>query len=220
MTIEPLWFILGGGAALAGGLALIYRAQERKRRESYAEYCAIRGFAFEERRPGGEQRFGDVFEPFTAGHNRSWGSTIGGKKNGVPFTAFEYSWVTGSGKNSSRHRLCGMVWEHDGASLPRFMLTPEGWFTRLGAVFGMQDIDFVDSPEFSRAYRLRGRDESAIRELFGTEMRRFFEASPQQRVAGGGRFLFWWRDARLPQAEALDEWLEQGDQVRRRFFKA
>jgi hypothetical protein len=100
------------------------------------------------------------------------------------------------------------------------MLTPEGWFTRLGAVFGMQDIDFVDSPEFSRAYRLRGRDESAIRELFGTEMRRFFEASPQQRVAGGGRFLFWWRDARLPQAEALDEWLEQGDQVRRRFFKA
>src|SRR5258708_4877776 len=42
---------------------------------------------------------------------------------------------------------------------------------------------------------------------------------PRGQVAGGGRFLFWWRDQRLPKAEQLDEWLELGDQVRRRFFK-
>jgi len=40
-----------------------------------------------------------------------------------------------------------------------------------------------------------------------------------QHVAAGGRFLFWWVDGRLPNAEQLDEWLELGDQVRRRFFK-
>jgi hypothetical protein len=39
-------------------------------------------------------------------------------------------------------------------------------------------------------------------------------------VIGGGRFLIWWLDAKLPAVERLDEWLEQGDQVRRRFFKA
>jgi hypothetical protein len=33
----------------------------------------------------------------------------------------------------------------------------------LAAYFGGQDIDFAESPEFSRAYRLRGSDEAAVR---------------------------------------------------------
>lgn len=218
--IEPYWFIIGGVGALVGGIALINRAQERKRRESLAEYCAIRGYTFEEGREDEEQRFGDAFEPFQQGRGHTWGSTITGKKNGSPFTAFEYSWVTGGGKSSSRHHLCGLVWERDDAPFPRFALSPEGWLGRLGAVFGMQDIDFVESPEFSRAYHLKGPDEPGIRALFTTDIRRFFEATPKQLVAGGGRFLFWWQHGRLPPAEALDEWLEQGDHVRRRFFKA
>jgi hypothetical protein len=84
----------------------------------------------------------------------------------------------------------------------------------------MQDIDFPESPEFSRAYRLTGPNEPGIREQFGPEIRRFFEVTPGQQVIGGGRFLIWWLDAKLPAVERLDEWLEQGDQVRRRFFKA
>jgi hypothetical protein len=218
MMIDIQWIVIGGVAALGGAAILISRAQERKRRAAYEEFSLIRGFTFEAERPDAERRFEEVFEPFTQGRRRKWGYTIGGSKNGVPFIAFEYSWVTGSGKNSSTHRLSGIVWERDGGTLPKFALSPEGWFSRLGGMFGMQDIDFPESSDFSQAYRLKGPDEAGIRALFTPEIRQFFASTPEQYVAGGGRFLFWWRNARLPLAEELDEWLEQGDHVRRRFL--
>lgn len=219
MTIALPWIIAGGIAALVGAGVLVALAVERKRRAAYEEYCLVRGFRFEPERPAGERRFGDVFEPFSQGRRRTWGYTISGTKNRMPFTAFEYAWVTGSGKHSSTHRVSGVCWEQDGLSLPKFALSPEGWFTRLGEMFGMQDIDFPDSPEFSKAYRLKGPDESGIRARFTTDLRHFFAATPDQHVAAGGRFLFWYRRARLPAVEELDEWLERGDHVRRRFMK-
>lgn len=217
--IELHWLIIGGGAALVAVVVLRAKARERKRRASYEEFSLVRGFTFEPERPNGERRFSDVFEPFTQGRGRRWEYTISGRRP-EPFTAFQYRWVTGSGKNSSVHRLSGIVWERDGLSLPKFALSPAGWFTRLGELFGRQDIDFPESPDFSKAYRLRGPDEAAVRELFTLDIRHFFEATPDQHVAGGGRFLFWFRKRQLPPADELDEWLEQGDHVRRRFFKA
>jgi hypothetical protein len=219
MPIEPQWLIIGGVAALVGAIALVARGVERKRREAYEQHCLIRGFKFEPERPEGERRFRDFFEPFNQGHSRRWSYTISGQLHGAAFTAFEYRWVTGGGKSSHTHHIGGLVWEADDAVFPQFSLTPEGWFSRLGQVFGMQDIDFDDAPEFSKAYRLKGPNEAAIRALFTPEMRQFFAVTLGRHVAGGGRFLFWWVDGRLPNAEQLDEWLELGDQVRRRFFK-
>lgn len=219
MTISLPWLLFGGIAALLGGLAVFNNARNRKRRAAYAEYSLIRGFTFEDNRPEGERRFGDAFEPFTTGHGHKWGYTISGTKNQTPFTAFEYRWITGGGKSSQTHLIGGIVWEQDKGSFPKFALSPEGWFSRLGQIFGMQDIDFVDSPEFSKMYRLKGPNEPLIRQLFTTDIRRFFEATPNQQVAGGGRFLFWFRYGILPSVDEFDEWLEQGDQVRRRFFK-
>lgn len=219
MTIDIQWIVIGGVAAVSGAAALIARAQQRKRRAAYEEYSLVRGFTFEPERHDGERRFGDAFEPFNQGRSRKWGSTINGMKNRAPFIAVEYAWVTGGGRNSSTHHIGGVVWERDDVTLPKFALSPEGWFSRLGQMFGMQDIDFSESVEFSRAYQLKGPDEAGIRSLFTPEIHNCFAATPDQYVAGAGRFLFWWRNMRLPSAAQLDEWLEQGDQVRRRFFK-
>ncbi|MFN2570489.1 MAG: hypothetical protein ABR537_02585 [Gemmatimonadales bacterium] len=220
MMIAPQFLIMGGFAVLVGGVAVAVRVRERRRRAAYEQFSLVRGFTFEPERPNGEQRFRDVFEAFNQGRRRTWGYTISGAKDQQTFVAFEYRWVTGSGKHSSTHRVSGIVWERDGTAFPKFVLGPEGWLSRIGALFGMQDIDFVDSPDFSRAYRLTGPDEMSIRELFTPDLRRFFEATPNQYVAGGGPFLFWFRNAQLPPAEQLDEWLEHGDQVRRRFLTA
>src|SRR5688572_30334630 len=218
MMIASQWLVMGGVAALVGAIAIIHNIRERKRRASYEEFCGIRGFTFEAERPEGERRFRDAFEQFNQGHGRKWTHTITGSKNDSPFTTFEYQWVTGSGKHSSTHHIHGIIWERDDVSFPKFQLSPEGWFSKLGQMFGMQDVDFADSPEFSSAYRLKGSDEAAIRQLFTPEIRQFFAATPEQSVAGGGRFLFWWSNGHLPPADHLDEWLEKGDHVRRRFF--
>ncbi|HXG98083.1 MAG TPA: hypothetical protein VNJ06_13355 [Gemmatimonadales bacterium] len=220
MTIEPQYLLVGAVFAVMGSAALVSRARERRRRDSYAEYSLIRGFKYEPQRPEGERRFRDAFEPFRQGGSDSWRNTITGTKNQAPFTAFEYVWVTGGGRSRQTHHVSGIIWESDDVSFPKFALAPEGLLSRVGQFFGMQDIDFADSPEFSRAYRLSGPNESAIRELFTTEIRQFFAATPGYRVSGAGRFLIWWFDIRLPSVTHLDEWLEQGDHVRRRFFKA
>lgn len=218
MTQGLQFLVMGGFAAIFGGLILLARARERKRRDAYQEFCLVRGFAFEPERPEGEKRFADAFEPFNQGRRRSWRYTISGTRNQAAFIAFEYQWVTGSGRSSTTHQISGVVWERDDVSFPKFALSPEGWFSKPGAVFGMQDIDFADSPEFSNMYRLKGPDEAGIRKLFTPEIRHFFAATPDQQVAGGGRFLFWWHDHPLPPMDGLDEWLERSDQVRRRFI--
>ena len=217
MTVEP-WILVGGVLAVIAAGALVQRALDRKRREAYTEYCLIRGYSYEPQRPGGEQRFRDAFEPFQKGNTKSWRNAITGTKNHAPFTAFEYVWHTGAGRNRHKHVVSGVVWERDGTPFPTFSLLPEGWFSRLGDFFAKRDIDFLDSPEFSAAYQLKGPDEDAIRRLFTPEIRHFFAATPQQKVTGGGSFLIWWSASALPKAERLDEWLEQGDHVRRRFF--
>jgi hypothetical protein len=215
--IEPL-ILVGGGIAIVGTVAWFHRARERKRREAYAEFSLIRGYTYEPRRAKGEGPFREAFEVFQKGRDDSWRNTITGTKNRAPFTAFEYVWHTGSGHSRHTHTVSGLIWEREDVSLPKFSLAPEGWFSRLGAWFGKRDIDFVESPEFSRAYQLKGADEHAVRQLFTADVRRFFEATPNQKVNASGRFLFWWFETALPPAERLDEWLEKGDQVRRRFF--
>jgi hypothetical protein len=220
MTGGLEFLLMGGFAALIGGGILLARAHERKRREAYQEFCLVRGFTFEPERPEGERRFADAFDPFNQGRRRQWRYTINGTRNQMPFIAFEYQWVTGSGKSTTTHQISGVVWERDDFAFPKFSLNPEGWFSKLGAMFGMQDIDFEDSPEFSNLYRLKGPDEAGIRALFTPTIRHFFAATPGQQVAGGGRFLFWWHDRALPPVDKLDEWLEQSDQVRRRFVSA
>ena len=205
-----------GFIVLAIAVSLLSYFWDQKRVKAYAEFCLTRGFKFEPRTSGGERRFRDVFEDFQRGGSSAWRNTISGEKNGFPFIAFEYVWTAG------RHttQRCGIIWESDAISFPKFHLEPEGILSEIAQVFGMQDIDFADSPDFSDAYRLAGPNESEIRALFATEIRQFFAVTPGQRLVGGGRFLIWWFDSTLPSVSKLDDWLERGDQVRRRFLKA
>ena len=220
MTVEPQAYIIAGVAALVGVGALVSYVRDRKRRETYTEFCGIRGFSYDPQRAGGERRFREVFDDFRKGNDNSWRNTITGRTNNAAFTAFEYVWQEGGGKSRHTEERCGLIWESDDVSFPKFALAPEGWFSKIGQLFGMQDIDFDDSPEFSKAYRLAGGDEPGIRALFTPEIREFFRATPGQRVMGGGRFLIWWFTGTLPSVKHLDEWLERGEHVRRRFFKS
>jgi hypothetical protein len=216
MTIEPWYVFMGGLAAYSVFAVVRYHTVRRRRREAFAEFCLLRGFKFDPQKPEGERRFRDVFEDFQKGNEKSWQNEITGTKNGVPFTAFEYVWTEGKATSFRS----GIIWERDDVSLPKFELWPEGWLSRIAQVFGMQDIDFNESPEFSQAYHLRGLNESAIRACFTPEIRQFLAVTPNQHVTGGGRFLIWWSTTLLPPPSGFDEWLEHGDQVRRRFFKA
>jgi hypothetical protein len=189
---------------------------EKRRRESYEEFCLMRGFNFERERPTAEQAYGAV-PLFAKGRSRRWGYTIRGRWNGRAFTAFEYRYTTGGGKSSHTERFSVMLWEGDAVALPRFCCTPEGFFDRLAQRFGRQDLDFPEDPEFSGAYQLQGDDEAAVRGKFTPEVRRHLLANPRQHVAATGHALVWWRPGRLPKPDELDALFAEGDGVRRLF---
>ena len=219
MLIELKWVVLGGVAVLTAGGVLLARAAERKRREALEGFCLMRGFRFEPERPGAEAAMAALFEPFRTGHSRKWGYTLSRVTSGRPITAFEYRWVTGGGKSSQRHNVHAVLWEAPNARLPAFTLGPENLLTRLAGVFGAQDIDFADSPEFSNAYRLRGEDEAAIRAFLTPDLRQFLTLTPGQRIAAGGTRFLWWRHGRLPKPDQLEHFLMEGEAVARRFLK-
>ena len=219
MLIEPQYIVLGGVAALAAGGVLLARAAERKRREALEGFCLMRGFRFEPERPGAEAALAALFEPFRSGHSRKWGYTLTGVLSGRPITAFEYAWVTGGGKSSQRHAIHGILWETPNGRLPAFTLGPENLLTRLAGVFGAQDIDFADSPEFSSAYRLRGEDEAAIRAYLTPDLRQYLTLTPGQQIAAGEARFLWWRRGRLPKPDQVEQFLMEGDALARRFLK-
>jgi hypothetical protein len=218
------WLLLGAGAV--GAIAAIAAVRlRRRRREELEQYCLVRGYTFERERRGAETALADAFAIFREGHSRRWRGTISGRVGGRAFTAFEYGYVTGGGKHSSHHRFAMLVWEREEANLPRFSLAPEGFFSRLAQRFGRKDFDFIEDPEFSRAYQLQGDDEAAVRALFTAARRAFLTApapdgskTPRHHLAGAGPRLLWWRSGGLPKPDQLDQFLADGDRLRRQFL--
>ncbi len=221
--MTPPVAVIALGIAIPLGIIGAYVLAERRRREALQQYSEQRGYRFEKERPGAEDALVDVFPIFQKGHGHDWGCTITGQVGGTPFTAFDYTYVTGGGKNSQRHRLAMMMWEVLEVNLPRFSLGPEGFWRRIAQRFGAQDFDFEGDEEFSKGYELQGDDEPAVRALF-TPMRRAYliAAGPDGKVqrhhlAGAGTRLLWWLDKRLPKPDDLDQFIADGDRVRRLF---
>lgn len=213
------------GLAIPLGIIAAYVYRDRRHRAALQEYCQMRGYGFNPERPGAEETLAQAFAIFGRGHGRQWGATIAGQVGDRPFTMFDYTYITGTGRSRHYHRLAMMLWEVPGASLPRFNLGPEGFFRRLAQRFGAQDFDFEGDDEFSRGYELQGDDEAAVRALF-TAARRAYVTSPgpdgkagrRHHLAGAATRLLWWRDGRLPEGEVLDQLIAEGDGLRRLFM--
>ena len=223
--MTPPIAVIALGIAVPVGIIGAYVLAERRRREALQQYSEQRGYRFDPKRPDAEIELAEAFPIFRKGHGHDWGCTITGQIGGTPFTAFDYLYVTGGGKNSQRHRIAMMLWETPGASLPRFSLGPEGFWRRIAQRFGAQDFDFEGDEAFSRGYELQGDDEAAVRALFTPARRAFLVAmGPDEKVqrhhlAGAGTRLLWWRLGRLPKPDDLDQFLADGDRVRRLFME-
>jgi hypothetical protein len=202
-------------------VALILIVAVWKRHQSHARYCRAKGFAFE-----GPTRttdpVPDVFELIDPKRDGQWFARIRGEWNRAPFTAQDYYWdqATASGAGA----VAVMLWEiPHGVSVPAFRLVPEGMWDRIKQHFGAPDIDYANDPEFSRAYRLEGQNELAVRALFTPGIREFLTAHPGQRVGSDGRHLIWWTPPgflpnALPKVSRIERFFDRGDAVRRLFW--
>lgn len=154
--------------AIIGGVIYMGWLGEKKRKEAMQAAAMALGFKYSEE-ASWDSFFG--LPLFERGHGKRARNVLVGDTAGNPVTLMDYQYTVGSGKNARTHRQTVAIFPEAGAGLPDFELGPENFLHRIGQVFGYQDIDFDEDPEFSKTFLLRGEDEAGIRKTFGASVR-------------------------------------------------
>jgi len=137
-----------------------------------------------------------------------------GKVDNVEFAIFDHDYKTsGSGDNpGGTYKQTAIYFKSTNLNLPRFTLSPEDLWDKIGSVFGNQDIDFPTHPDFSKRFLLRGEDETKIRAIFTDKLLNFFNSQKKITVEGGGDQLVLYRDEKRIGPEEWQKFIDQGFQ--------
>jgi len=196
-----------GVAALVAGVVWLGKIEERKRTEAMEAACRLMGFAFEpEASLDALKTFGDL-PLYGHGHSKQVRNVMTGKAGEREVKFFDYAFVIGSGDDA--HTYAQSVALFPGTHLPDFTLQPETFLDRIASKLGAQDIDFDASPEFSKAYRLSGPDETRIRSAFGAGALHFFEENPHWWVETLGGAAAIYRSQKLCRPAEAQAWLDE-----------
>ncbi len=190
--MEPplIALIAVGIVAVVVAIVLADRARWKKRRERWATVAVELGLSVAE---GQEllERFASL-PLFQKGHKRRARNLVRGSSWGGEAWLADYQYTTGAGKSQRQHSMTVCVLRRPGLSLPQFEMAPEDPLSdRLAAILGHPDIDFDDDPAFSKAYRLIGPDEPAIRAAFTQSVRSQLAQRPArvEHIEGAGEAL-------------------------------
>lgn len=166
-------------AVAAGGLLVYSIAVLRDKRRTAALQLVAQELGFTYRHDG--QPFDPSPVPevllFNKGRERRFCHVLNGWVAGMQAAVFDYQFTVGSGKNSRTLRQTVAAYRLPHA-IANFELSPRTWEEKLRATFGGQDIHFADHPEFSKRYRLQGRDETSLRQFFTSPVLLYFEQLP------------------------------------------
>ena len=210
METAIIFAFIGGFIVLIIVVILVSRHLDKKRTEAIEAFANEIGLAFHPQSDGHlESRLGS-FQLFSSGRKRVLRNAIIGETDVAKIAIFDYQYTTGSGKHQHTHHQTVVGMEFDNLDIPAFMLRPENLFDWFGSMFGVQDIDFDEHPEFSKMFVLKGDDEQAVREFFDVPLLDFFaqhagiafECAP-------GKFIYF-RSGKKAKVEDLKKLLEEG----------
>ena len=153
------------------------------------------------------------FKLFNSGHSRKMTNVILGETDIVSVAIFDYRYVTGNGKEQHSHFQTVVAMEAADLEIPAFTMRPENLFDWFGSVLGLQDINFEDHPEFSKAFVLKGEDEERIRKFFDMELLDFFTERKGITFEGTpGKFIYF-KGGKTTKPDDMREYLEEGYSV-------
>lgn len=175
-------------ALIAGAIALSFWFNHR-RKKAIQQFASDLGLECTPTLSERDQATFSRFELSRYGHGRASTNAIVADTDQVKMTVFEHRYRTGSGKNQSTHRLTIVMMTSDAILAPEFELEPERWYSKIAELFGRQDIDFKDDPDFSSNFQLRGPSESAIREFLSPARRRALIAFPKLSLQVGSKAM-------------------------------
>jgi hypothetical protein len=99
-------------------------------------------------------------------------------------------------------------------------LGSETFFSKVGKVFGYNDINFDSNPTFSKRYSLKGDDEARIRQLFNMHVQNFFDRQPSViSIEGSGDILIIFRDNKRVKPAEMNRFISDLSDVRTVFAR-
>jgi hypothetical protein len=199
-------------------VAAIWAAyQEKKRREAMMSAGQLMGFTYAANMPGERLAELRTFELFNRGHSPHGRNLLEGKVGDADIILVDYRYSTGSGKHKQTHDQTVIILPGGAEGLPDFQLTPENFFHKIGQLFGYQDINFEESPTFSKRYLLRGANEPAIRQAFRQEVLDHFAENWGWSVEARGGQLLVCRASNLCNPNKCPEFVAEAARIRSLF---
>jgi len=199
-------------AGIVCSIIYISKRRERARTEKLTTIFQELGFPFQAAvDPVRLERLAD-FPLMNIGRGKQLTNVISVEGPIADIAMFDYRYVTGHGKSRKVRRQTVVSVESPRLVHPVFNLWPEGFWAKVGSVFGGQDIDFIEHPDFSEKYVLKGESEEEVRIYMDTMLLDFFAA--QDKIcceAREGTILYYHRYKRVdPDAEQVQKFMEEG----------
>lgn len=190
-VLSILFGCVVGGLAIVGVIVWIVHQHEKKRTEAMRAIAADIGLNFSATKHEALLAKLQSFTLFNKGRSRKMKNVMTAETDLAQLTIFDYQYTTGGGDSSRTHHQTVIAMESESLCIPEFTLRPEGFFDKVGATLGFQDIDFADHPEFSRLFVLKGKNEEAIRHFFDAEMLEMFTHRQGMTInCGPGVFIY------------------------------
>jgi hypothetical protein len=166
-----------------------------KRRKELAAWAASKGMRFDPSHDGEmDDRFSD-FKCLQHGRSRYAYNVVSGRCSELSLLAFDYHYVTGSGKNQTTHYLSAVIAESPLPLKPLF-IRREGFFDKVTEFFGADDIDF-ESAEFSRKFFVKAPDKRWAYDVIHQRMMEYLLSGPKFAVQFDSRHIVVWNDRTL-----------------------
>lgn len=198
--------------ALVGGALLAYAVstfQDRRRAAALALVGQQLGFFYEH--DGVPFQPGPPLVPLlTTGRNRGFAHVLRGSTAGMETSLFDYKYTTGTGKSSRTHKQTVAAYRLQHA-IANFWLETATWQDKVSAWFGGQNIRFDNAPEFSKRYRLQGRDEVSVRQFFTPAVLAYFATLPENhwRIETSESWIMVYESDRRVRPAAMTDFLQE-----------
>ncbi len=166
-----------------------------KRRKELASWASGNGLAFRPRRDNGFDERYRAFGCLRRGYSRCAYNIAEGDWNGRQVTAFDYRYVTGSGKNRQTHHFSAVVLRSN-VALKALRIRSENIFDRVTEFFGLDDIDF-ESAEFSREFHVKSPDKRWAYDVLHQRTMEFLLSMPRFSIEFDDRHVIAWRNRRF-----------------------
>jgi hypothetical protein len=212
---EGIWILFVIVGAVIGITLLIFlviSAREKKRTRQLETVVEEMGLNFQATGDEGLKGRLGSFPLFNVGRKQELKNLVLGDTSQANLALFDFRYVTGHGKHKKTRRQTVVAMEAPELEMPAFNMRPEGMWDKVGGIFGMQDIDFDEHPDFSSKFVLKGENEEQVRSYMDQELLDFFTEHPYLCCEGRpGAFLYYRRYKRVaPDAQLLQSFLEEG----------